>query len=183
MGVIDDHEVFRRGVVACLSEDSTLVVIDLTASAAENNTADAMDAVAAIDVVVTSSDATRVDALACPTVVCCSQDCDAAMIEAHPNVLAVLPRRTVTPEQLTASVHAAAAGLHVNVESTPERSISDRSRDVLRMLAAGADTREISGKLGYSERTIKAAISEIQTVLGTRNRTHAVAEAVRANLI
>ena len=125
------------------------------------------------DVIVTSSGmALGQEQLAAPSVVCYSYDAEAIRLAARTDVLAVLPRRTLTPEQLVAAVHAAAAGLRVNGDITAHEVMSDRSRDVLRLLAHGADTREISSKLGYSERTIKAAIADVQTMLGTRNRTH-----------
>jgi DNA-binding NarL/FixJ family response regulator len=60
---------------------------------------------------------------------------------------------------------------------------SDRELDVLRLLAEGWDTAEISGKLAYSERTIKSVIHDLVTRHQLRNRSHAVAHAVRQGLI
>jgi DNA-binding NarL/FixJ family response regulator len=59
----------------------------------------------------------------------------------------------------------------------------EREIDVLRLVAAGLDTSEIAGKLAYSERTIKNVIHDITSRLCLRNRTHAVAWAVREGLI
>lgn len=138
----------------------------------------------AVDVFVTSSHFALANAeLPAPTVACYVSEAEAARLAERPDVLAVLPRHSLTPDQLIAAVHATAAGLRVNGPFTRRGAVSDRGRAVLRLLAGGADTREISSTLGYSERTIKASIAEVQTTLGTRNRTHAVAEAVRANLI
>lgn len=58
-----------------------------------------------------------------------------------------------------------------------------REIDVLRLLAEGADTGEIARELAYSERTIKNIIHDLTVRLGLRNRTHAVAYAVREGLI
>ena len=58
-----------------------------------------------------------------------------------------------------------------------------REIDVLRLLADGADTAEIARELAYSERTIKSIIHDVTVRLGLKNRTHAVAYAVREGLI
>ena len=58
-----------------------------------------------------------------------------------------------------------------------------RERDVLRLLADGLDTRSISGTLSYSERTVKNVLHDLNTRLQLRNRSHAVAYAVREGLI
>jgi DNA-binding NarL/FixJ family response regulator len=60
---------------------------------------------------------------------------------------------------------------------------SDREVDVLRLLSEGWDTSEIAGKLAYSERTVKNVIHDITARLQLRNRSHAVAYAVRAGVI
>jgi DNA-binding NarL/FixJ family response regulator len=61
--------------------------------------------------------------------------------------------------------------------------LSEREVDVLRLVADGWDTSEIALKLAYSERTIKNVIHDITVRLCLRNRTHAVAYAVREGLI
>lgn len=60
---------------------------------------------------------------------------------------------------------------------------SDREVDVLRLLAEGWDTGEIASKLAYSERTVKNVIHDITSRLHLRNRSHAVAYALRQGLI
>lgn len=173
VGVVDEHEVFRRGVVACLDEDEDIVVVEL----------DSSDFEADIDVAVLSAAVAGTAELRAPTVVCAANPSEVNGIATQPNVMAVLPRRSVTPSQLVAAVRAAAAGLRIAVEGTETPGLDERSRAVLRLLAEGAGTREISQALGFSERTIKATIYDIERDLGARNRAHAVAEAVRQNLI
>ena len=60
---------------------------------------------------------------------------------------------------------------------------TDREIDVLRLLSEGWDTNEIATKLSYSERTVKNVIHDITARLHLRNRSHAVAYAVRQGLI
>ncbi|MFD7677875.1 LuxR C-terminal-related transcriptional regulator [Streptomyces sp. NPDC059759] len=58
-----------------------------------------------------------------------------------------------------------------------------REVDVLRLLADGLDTTEVAQKLNYSERTIKNIVSVMMNRLGLRNRTHAVAFALRSGTL
>lgn len=58
-----------------------------------------------------------------------------------------------------------------------------REIEVLRLLAEGLDTSEIARRLSYSERTIKHVISGAITRLGLRNRTQAVAYAIRRGVL
>lgn len=61
--------------------------------------------------------------------------------------------------------------------------LSAREIEVLRLVAEGYDTFYIAQKLSYSERTIKNIIHRLLTRLNLRNRTHAVAYALRQGLI
>lgn len=72
------------------------------------------------------------------------------------------------------------------LERTSERScpvVSDRDREVLKLLAEGCDTGEIARTLAYSEPTIKNAIQRLFDLLKAKNRPHAVALAIRAGII
>ena len=60
---------------------------------------------------------------------------------------------------------------------------SAREIEVLRLLANGLSTREVARRLAYSERTIKNVVYDLTTRHGLRNRTHAVAVAVRAGVV
>jgi DNA-binding NarL/FixJ family response regulator len=63
------------------------------------------------------------------------------------------------------------------------RELTPRELRVLTLLADGYRTSEIALELAYSERTIKHAIAAMTSRLELRNRTQAVAFAVRAGLI
>lgn len=60
---------------------------------------------------------------------------------------------------------------------------SPREIEVLKLVAIGMDTNEIAEKLTYSERTIKNILHEITNRYQLKNRTHAVAFAMREGLI
>src|SRR4051812_12717921 len=61
--------------------------------------------------------------------------------------------------------------------------LSERETQVLRLVADGHDTGEIARMLCYSERTVKNVLHDITTRLQLRNRSHAVAYALREGLI
>ncbi|BCJ63895.1 helix-turn-helix transcriptional regulator [Polymorphospora rubra] len=67
-------------------------------------------------------------------------------------------------------------GLDVN-------GLSVRESEILRLVAEGMDTREVANRLSYSERTVKNVLHDITSRFQLRNRTHAVAYAVREGLI
>jgi DNA-binding NarL/FixJ family response regulator len=55
--------------------------------------------------------------------------------------------------------------------------------EVLRLMADGHSTAGIARDLAYSESTIKNIIHAIVRELGARNRAHAVAMALRSQMI
>lgn len=61
--------------------------------------------------------------------------------------------------------------------------LTARETQVLRLVADGLDTAEIAQELCYSERTVKNVIHDLTTRLQLRNRSHAVAYALREGLI
>jgi len=69
------------------------------------------------------------------------------------------------------------------IERPRPGGLRSRERDVLALLAEGVSTREAVNWLGYSERTIKNVLQDVTTRLCLRNRTQAVAYAVRRGWI
>jgi|SRR3954447_14745687 DNA-binding NarL/FixJ family response regulator len=61
--------------------------------------------------------------------------------------------------------------------------LAAREVEVLRLVADGCDTSEIAHRLAYSERTVKNVLHDVTTRLQLRNRSHAVAYALRQGLI
>lgn len=59
----------------------------------------------------------------------------------------------------------------------------ERELAVLRMVADGLSYREIATELSYTQSTIKLLLHQIMARHGFRNRTHAVAYAIRARYI
>jgi DNA-binding NarL/FixJ family response regulator len=123
---------------------------------------------------------------------------------AEAGVTGVLRRSEATAGNLAAAIRSAAAGegtlppdllgrllrqvgqLQRQVLSPRGLTFSgltEREVSVVRLLADGYDTAEIARRLFYSERTVKNIIHDITSRLELRNRTHAVAYAIREGLI
>jgi DNA-binding NarL/FixJ family response regulator len=142
----------------------------------------------------------------CPRVVLVVGTLDDAglMVAVEVGACAVLRRREASPERLASAVHAAALGdgtlapdllgrLMAQMSRLQRQvlaprgigpsGLTDRELEVLKLLADGRDTGEIATTLSYSERTIKNIIHDLTTRLNLKNRSHAVAYAVKAGLI
>lgn len=123
-------------------------------------------------------------------------------VEAGASVL--VRRSEATPEALVAAVRSAAAGEgrvppdllgrfmsqvgRLQRQVLEPRGITlaglaQREIEVLKLIAEGLTTGEIATRLSYSERTIKNVIHDVVTRLQLRNRSHAVAVALREGLI
>jgi DNA-binding NarL/FixJ family response regulator len=116
----------------------------------------------------------------------------------------LLRRSDAVPERLVPAIQAAAAGdgtvppdllgrlleqigrLQRQVLSPRGLTfggLTDREVKVLKLVADGWDTAEIADDLSYSERTVKNIIHDVTSRLQLRNRSHAVAYALRQGLI
>ena len=138
-------------------------------------------------------------------VVVASQIDDGALMRAvELGVCALLRRQEATPERLASAAVCAARGdgamapdllgrlldqmsrLQQKVlapRGIGPQGFTDREVAVLRLLAEGCDTAEIADRLAYSERTIKNVIHDLTSRMQLRNRSHAVAFAMRAGVI
>jgi DNA-binding NarL/FixJ family response regulator len=61
--------------------------------------------------------------------------------------------------------------------------LSERERDVLRLMAAGRDNNQIAGDLQVSVTTVKHHVSNVLEKLGVENRIQAAVAAVRDGLV
>lgn len=61
--------------------------------------------------------------------------------------------------------------------------LSDREKQILRLAAEGFDTDEIARELSYSKRTVTSSLHDVSVRYQLRNRTHAVAYAIREGFI
>lgn len=87
-------------------------------------------------------------------------------------------RRYISP----AAWSAPPAGPQRSIE-VDKGTLSDRERDVLRLLAAGQRTKEIAERLGISAKTVETYRSRIMVKLGIDNLPGLVKFAIRAGLV
>lgn len=131
-------------------------------------------------------------------------DDDGVLTAVEAGACGLLRRSEATPERLVTAARSAAAGdgtvppdllgrLLEGVGRLQRQvlaprgltftGLTERELSVLRLVADGHDTTEIARELAYSERTIKNTIHDLTTRLNLRDRTHAVAYALRQGLI
>lgn len=211
--IVDDHAMFRRGIASCLAADDDFVVVGEAEdgdTAIRLGVAEQPD-LAIIDLHLADGDGMRVinglrEASPGTRAVVCAATPDTLELyrSIEAGAVAYLLKAEMRVQTLAASLRAVACGdglippamLGELVEHIGRMSrevwsprglgltgLSPREVEILRLAAEGDDTREIALKLSYSERTVKNAIHDVVIKLGLRNRTHAVAYALRKNLI
>ncbi|WP_309573275.1 response regulator transcription factor [Deinococcus sp.] len=76
-------------------------------------------------------------------------------------------------------------GLDVLSQMRPEDhvALTEREREVLRLMAGGYSNREIAGLITTTEGTIKGYVSNILSKMGVRDRTRAVLRAMEIQLL
>ncbi len=89
------------------------------------------------------------------------------------------------PESLIAAVKAVASGQRVNIPPLPEEAVfapvesegnelTQREVEIMKLIAAGKDNREISGALNIEEKTVKNHINNIYSKLHVTTRQEAI---------
>jgi DNA-binding NarL/FixJ family response regulator len=176
LAVVDEHEIFRRGVLATLKQDPSLEIVHVGSQGPPPDRA---------DVVIASPTTARDVGTGVPLVVCWGAADPPLWLDDRAPV-AMLERDRVRSDELLAAVRALSAGLRVTCNGSGTMSadaLDGRSIHILRLLSEGFDTRGISHALHYSERTVKGLIRNIEERIGARNRPEAVARAIRLGLI
>ncbi|MBM7457330.1 response regulator [Rhodococcus coprophilus] len=101
----------------------------------------------------------------------------------HQSVRAVAAGNTLFSEDSLRRIVASRRETTASPAVTELTKLSERERDVLKVLATGASNADIAGRLFLSETTVKTHISAVFTKLGTRNRVEAALAAFRAGLV
>ncbi len=95
--------------------------------------------------------------------------------------------RTASTEYLRQAVHAALGQESFVDPAVPRKGsrgkLTRRQREILQLLANGESTTVAARELDLSEETVKTHTKNVLARLGARNRTHAVAIALRESLI
>ena len=205
--VVADHDVFRIGLAAMIAEEPGIEVI-AQASGGRDGVRLAeqlrpavvlmdlrmpdMDGITATGLICAALPGTRVLAL---TMASSRADVTAALGAGACGYLA----KDTPVDSVLAAIRAAAAGAawlsppaaHLVLELVrrdpaptpgPERKLSPRELDVLRLVARGMENDEIARELHISPMTAKSHVSKILAKLGLPSRVQAAVYAVRAGL-
>ena len=90
-----------------------------------------------------------------------------------------------TPETLTDAIRAVASGQRINIPKIPQEAsvrkdesansgLTQREDEIMRLIAAGKDNREIATSLNIEEKTVKNHINNIYSKIGVRSRREAI---------
>jgi DNA-binding NarL/FixJ family response regulator len=200
--VYAEDAVLQAGVAAQLRRRPEILVVDdgeLDTAAVAVVVADLIDS-ATVAVI------RAIQRNGCPrvTVVATQLDDSSVLMGVEAGACGFLRRAEATPERLVSVIQVAADGngtmppdmlgrffsvvrsLQTDVlgpRGLTLAGLAQREIEVLRMVAEGLETAEIAERLCYSERTVKNIVHNITTRLHLRNRSHAVAYAMRHGLI
>ena len=198
--VVDDHPLFREGVVKTLAAESDIEVIAEGSNAEDalKQTRDLLPDVILLDINMKGGgiEAARVIAAECPvtkiimlTVSENEEDVHTALkVGARAFVLKGVTARKLI--RIVRDIHAGrsyvpsslAASLLVDPGSKDSNDrqdsdifdeLTDRERQILELLATGLKNREIADKLYLSEKTVKHYMTNILQKLHVRNRVEA----------
>ncbi len=206
--IVDDHPMVRRGLHSLLSSYPDIAVV----GEAENGTA-ALEAVAALapHVVLLDIQMFGLDGIqAASSILRSSPQVKIIILTAYDNeeyilgafragVYAYLLKNS-SDETVVETIRRVQQGqrllspslmdqvlrqLHILAQShaSPDFELSEDEVQVLARIASGATNDDIARDTHWSERTVKRKLKEIAAKLGARNRSQAVAIAIREGLI
>nr|WP_216077443.1 response regulator transcription factor [Isoptericola sediminis] len=203
MVIADDHPVVRAGLRAVVESTGDLRVVHEVATAeellawlADGGTAD----VVLLDLRfgpdrLTGAEATRtvVDRYAVPVLVVTTYGSDAEILSAVEAGATGYLLKDAPTEELAGAVRAAAGGRTVLDPAVQRRllgrvrqpfeALSSRELEVLALVAAGGSNEAVARELVVSVATVKTHLTHVNTKLGTRSRTEAVAVARERGLL
>jgi DNA-binding NarL/FixJ family response regulator len=206
--VVEDHPIFREGVVQCLDAEPDFTVVGTWATGALDPEAVGRLApdLVLMDVELPEAsgiEATRVlrDALPGVRVVMLTAFADGELLFAAMQAGAVgYVLKHVPAPELVRMLRAIAEGEHVLTPALASRflrefrerqttrrprlpQLSAREEEVLKLLATGETNRQIARRLFVSDETIKSHVAAIFRKLEVSDRTSAAVIAVRAGLV
>jgi DNA-binding NarL/FixJ family response regulator len=185
VAIVDDHPLVREGTAAIVARADDMEIAGVAGSLAELRPIleEPVD-VLLLDLRLgqeSGFDLLRADARPMPAVVVLTsydypQYADAALrLGAAGFVVKTAP----TAELLDAIRRAAAGGLAFGVRPGNGVSLSDREREVLRLVVDGASNDEIGARLGISSRTVESHLRRLFERLAVASRTELAARALR----
>jgi len=108
---------------------------------------------------------------------------DVSLEELAAGIRAVAEGRSILQPSITETLLRNLQGRDAGrLDDDPAEALSDRERDVIRLMAGGFSNREIGQMLRLSEGTVKNHVSRLLLKLDARDRTSAVLKAIASRL-
>jgi two-component system, NarL family, response regulator DevR len=201
--LVDDHEIFRRGVRALLADEPDIDVVGeaATASAAMARIPALRPDVAVLDVRLPDGDGISVCREICsalPGTVCLMLTAygdDQALLGAIMAGAAGYVSKQTCGTDLVGALRTVASGESIldpqasrrvmaqlrerTVSVDPVAALSDQEKRVLELIGEGLTNRQIAERMFLAEKTVKNYVSSLLGKLGMQRRTQAAAFAVR----
>jgi DNA-binding NarL/FixJ family response regulator len=203
VAIVDDHRVVRTGLEELIRtfEDVEVVASASTGEEAVARCAEARPDVALVDLAMPGVDGieatTRILAASPGTnvvIFTSFSDRDRILQALDAGAIGYL-LKDAEPEDLHRAIVAASRGespldpkaaaqvLAARAANPPGQPLSDREREVLRLVGTGLANKQIARRLGISEKTVKGHLSRIFQALGVGDRTQAALWAERHGLL
>lgn len=203
--VADDHPLFRQGVVNSLATAPGLVVVGEASSGEDalKLARELLPDVVLLDIsmpgwggLVTAGKLSTACPASAIVMLTVSEDKDKLLAAFKAGARAYV-LKGVSAQELADVIHAAARGdvyvspslaaemlvsLTSSRSSDPLHELTDRERDILRLIGTGLTNREIGKQLFLSEKTIKHYVTNILQKLQVRSRVEAALIAARHRL-
>jgi DNA-binding NarL/FixJ family response regulator len=198
--IVDDHPVLRQGISAVLQQAFTgakVTEADSYESAVEQGEKSAPDAVIAdpnlggLDATTTVSKLRR--GIGAPIVVFADNGDMRVLAQSLKAGAKACVRKDSSAEVLAEAIQAAREGrFYIDAAlgegatyggEDGDLTLTDRQREILQMFADGYHTEKVAEALGLSTETIRTHTKRILAKLNANTRTHAVAIAVRAQIL
>ena len=201
--LVDDHEIFRRGIRALLADEADIEVVgeaDTAAAALARMPALRPD-VAVLDVRLPDGDGITVCREICsalPGTACLMLTAygdDQALLGAIMAGAAGYVSKQTCGTDLVSALRAVASGQSIldpfasrqvmarlrehAAAADPVAALSDQEKRVLELIGEGLTNRQIAERMFLAEKTVKNYVSSLLTKLGMQRRTQAAAFAVR----
>ena len=201
--IVDDHEVVRQRLRVLLDSDPTVAVVGEAADGVQ-----ALECARQVgpDVVLMNLVMPRMDGIAATTALRAESPMTEVLILTgaldEERLVAAVRAGAIgyllkdpTAEELRRAIIAAAAGqvqlspvalasLMRGVRAPePTEPLTERETDGLRLLSRGLANKEIAGRLGIGEQTVKTHVHNLLTKLGVASRTQVALYGARAGLV
>ncbi|HLN47506.1 MAG TPA: response regulator transcription factor [Magnetospirillaceae bacterium] len=202
IALVDDHPVVREGLVSALADESDLTIVGAAGSAEEliAHAGEWRPEVVLLDLEMPGLS----DVAAVREVIRALPDAGVIIFTAFADEDKVVGAvregargyllKGVPASDVAAAIREVHAGgsflpapvaalLAARVREPQHPPLTERERDVLRLVADGLSNKQIAGRLRITERTVKYHVTSVMTKLEAENRAQAAALAVRRRLL